>query len=76
MSTMDDFMNMPHSVNSYLIIKDYLDETNDLMAYIYLIQNYIHDVPGVEIFRLMDRAHKTLDEDSLETMVVTLFENI
>lgn len=76
MSNIDELMNMPHSVNSYLVIRDYLNETNDIMAYIYLIQNYINDVPGVEIFRLMDQAHKSLDEESLEAVVVVLFKSI
>ena len=74
--TLEEMIAMPHTIGTYLMVKDYLEETNDLEAYIYLIKNYIHDVPGTEIYRLMDMAHEFLDEESLKKVIVVLFKSI
>lgn len=56
--------------------KNYLDETNDYNVYVYIIQNYIDGIPGIEIFRLMDKASKSFDKKKMEALDVVLFANV
>lgn len=74
--SLEEMIAMPHTIGTYLAVKDYLEETNDPVAYIYLIKHYIHDVPGIEIYRLMAMAHEFLDEEALEKVIVVLFKSI
>jgi len=75
-STFEDLKGLPHSLNTYIVVKNYLDETNDYNAYVYIIQNYIDEIPGIEIFRLMDKASKSFDEKKMEALDVVLFANV
>jgi len=74
--TFEELMKLPHSLNTYVVAKNYLDETNDYNAYVYIIQNYIDDIPGIEVFKLMDKASKSFDEKKMEALVVVLFASI
>ncbi len=74
--TFEDLKGLPHSLNTYIVVKNYLDETNDYNAYVYIIQNYIDEIPGIEIFRLMDKASKSFDEKKMEALDVVLFANV
>lgn len=74
--TFEDLNELPHSLNTYIVVKKYLDETNDYNAYVYIIQNYIDEIPGIEIFRLMDKASKSFDEKKMEALDVVLFANV
>lgn len=74
--TFEDLKGLPHSLNTYIVVKNYLDETNDYNAYVYIIQNYIDEISGIEIFRLMDKASKSFDEKKMEALDVVLFANV
>jgi len=74
--SLDDLLKMPHTLNTYIVVRNYLEETNDYNAYVYIIQEFINDIPGIEIFKLMDKAYKSMDEKRLEALDVVLFKNI
>ena len=74
--TLEELMKLPHSLNTYIVVRNYLVETNDYNAYVYIIQNYIDDIPGIEIFKLMDQASKSFDEKKMEALDVVLFASV
>lgn len=74
--SLEELREMPHTLSTYIVVRNYLEETNDYNAYLFIIQEYINDIPGIEIFKLMSKAHNSFDEKMLETLNVVLFENI
>ena len=46
--TFEDLKGLPHSLNTYIVVKNYLDETNDYNAYVYIIPG-VYDIHGIVV---------------------------